>query len=131
MTLVMETGFRYLPPHESYPLPPRRVTENVTAAAGVHHELSEEHHAKLTWINHFGYGAAAGIVYELVKERLPGPPVVAGALFGLGVWAGSYLGWLPAADLHPPATEEGPNRNALMIAAHLVWGAALGKMAGK
>jgi hypothetical protein len=36
----------------------------------------------------------------------------------------SYLGWIPALRLPQPATEEPPPRTGLMIAAHVVWGAA-------
>jgi hypothetical protein len=42
------------------------------------------------------------------------------------VWAASYLGLLPALRLLPPATNHPRHRTALMIAAHLVWGSALG-----
>jgi len=51
---------------------------------------------------------------------------VKGIVFGLGVWAASYLAWLPALGILPPATEAPPRRNAVMIAAHIVWGAAAG-----
>jgi putative membrane protein len=51
---------------------------------------------------------------------------VKGIGFGLLVWAGSYLGLLPALGLLSPATQHAPQRNLLMIAAHLVWGAVLG-----
>jgi hypothetical protein len=61
--------------------------------------------------------------------------VLAGAGFGVAVWAGSYLGWLPAAGILSPATEHPPRRNALMIASHVVWGATAGvvfdKLAGE
>jgi hypothetical protein len=46
--------------------------------------------------------------------------------YGLAVWAGSYLGWLPAAGVLPPATEEPAGKNAVMILAHVACGAALG-----
>jgi hypothetical protein len=44
----------------------------------------------------------------------------------MAVWAGSYLGLLPAAGILPSATRDYPERNAVMIGAHVVWGAALG-----
>ena len=50
----------------------------------------------------------------------------AGAGFGLLVWTVSYLGLMPALDLHPPATRDTARRNLLMIVAHLVWGATAG-----
>jgi hypothetical protein len=36
---------------------------------------------------------------------------------------------LPSIDLHRPATREPAERNGLMIAAHVVWGAAIGALA--
>ncbi|MEJ7606229.1 MAG: DUF6789 family protein [Bryobacteraceae bacterium] len=59
------------------------------------------------------------------------PPAAEGALYGLAVWGGSYLGVMPATGLYKSATEEPAARNALMIAAHLVWGAALGVIFNK
>jgi hypothetical protein len=46
--------------------------------------------------------------------------------FGVAVWLLSYMGWLPAIGLFGPATRDTQGRSALMVAAHLVWGAALG-----
>jgi hypothetical protein len=45
------------------------------------------------------------------------------------VWAGSYLGLLPMTGLLHSATRERAERNALMIAAHVVWGGVLGALA--
>jgi hypothetical protein len=45
--------------------------------------------------------------------------------YGLGVWAVSYLGYLPALGIRKSAKEDTPQRSAMMIVAHLVWGAAL------
>jgi uncharacterized membrane protein YagU involved in acid resistance len=49
---------------------------------------------------------------------------VSGAVGGLGIWLGSYLGWIPAASILKPATDHPRRRNLLMLAAHVVWGAA-------
>jgi NO-binding membrane sensor protein with MHYT domain len=49
-----------------------------------------------------------------------------GALFGLGVWATSYLGWLPVSGVRQPVTYDPVARTGLMVAAHLAWGAAAG-----
>ena len=124
MTLVMKLMHEQLPREEKYPLPPRQVTEAVAEKAGVNQHLDEEEREKATWVSHFAYGTACGALYgALSGETLDGHPLAAGAGFGLAVWAVSYLGWLPAAGIISPATEHPPRRNALMIAAHLVWGA--------
>jgi hypothetical protein len=126
MTLAMEAMYRRLPWTQREPLPPRKITERALAAIGVRHKLDEEERFALTMVNHFGYGTAMGGIYGPASDRVKGTPVVKGMGFGLIVWAGSYLGLLPALGLMQPATRHRPHRNALMIVAHLVWGATLG-----
>ncbi len=127
MTLAMKLMHERLPRGEQYPLPPRQVTEGLAEKAGLGGHLDEEEREAATWVSHFAYGAACGALYGAVAgERLDEHPLLAGAGFGLAVWAGSYLGWLPAAGIISPATEHPARRNALMIAAHAVWGAATG-----
>lgn len=129
MTWTMDALHRRLPWREQYPLPPRPITENAANKAGVLPELDEQDRQRLTLASHFLMGTAAGAAYGLTGRKMPLPPVVAGACFGLVVWAANYLGILPAAGLLTPATEHPPRRNGLMIAAHLVWGAATGIIA--
>jgi uncharacterized membrane protein YagU involved in acid resistance len=131
MTLAMEAMHRYLPARERYPLPPRLITEKVAEDAGIAGQLGEAEHKRLTWIAHFAYGAAAGALYAPLAKQMGLPPVAAGALYGLTVWAGSYLGLLPAAGILRPATEHPARRTALMIAAHIVWGATTGALIGR
>jgi uncharacterized membrane protein YagU involved in acid resistance len=126
MSLAMKAMHEQLPPEEQYPLPPRAITEELAARAGVRGEMDEGEREAATWANHFGYGAACGALYGALAANRRVPPLAAGVGFGLTVWAGSYLGWLPAAGILRPATEHPPRRNALMIAAHVVWGAGLG-----
>ena len=127
MTLAMKLLHEQLPREEQYPLPPRQVAEGLAEKAGVNEQLDEEEREAATWVSHFAYGAACGALYGAVSgEKLDEHPVLAGVGFGLAVWAGSYLGWLPAAGIISPATEHPARRNALMIAAHAVWGAGVG-----
>jgi uncharacterized membrane protein YagU involved in acid resistance len=128
MTLAMKLMHEQLPAEEQYPLPPRLITEEMTELAGVNEELDEPEMKGLTTLSHFAYGAACGAVYGPLTSRLPGAGVIGGVAFGLAVWTGSYLGWLPAAGILTPATEHPARRNALMIAAHVVWGAAAGML---
>jgi hypothetical protein len=125
MTLAMEGMHRQLPRREQYKLPPRQITMRMAEFAGIEDDLDEPERKTATLLSHFGYGAATGAIYGAVGQRLlPGP--AGGVAFGLAVWAASYLGWLPAANILPPATRTPARRNALMIAAHLVWGLTLG-----
>jgi hypothetical protein len=126
MTVAMELWHGSLPRAERHPLPPRRIEEGVAHALGIGRRTGEAEDRGATMLLHFGFGGAAGGVYAAVADRLPGPPVAKGASFGLAVWAASYLCGLPALGLERSALREPRARNALMIAAHLVWGAALG-----
>ena len=133
MTLAMIWMHRRLPAGERYPLPPRTVTMETLETAGIVEEkrLTEAEKTGLTLVSHFGYGTAIGALYAPLAHAVPAPHVAKGAAFALAVWAGSYLGWLPAAGLISPATEHTARRNALMIAAHLVWGASVGLVVGQ
>jgi hypothetical protein len=126
MSVAMAIWHRWLPYHERGPLPPREITMEVARRAGVRSRLDEPQKRAATLVSHFSYGSAMGALYGALSSRTVRPGVATGALFGLGVWAGSYLGLLPALGILPPATRHPPRRNALMIAAHLVWGAAAG-----
>lgn len=126
MSLAMKLMHAGLPPEEQYPLPPRAVTMELAEAVGLDEQMDEPTREAATWAAHFGYGATCGAAYGALAAGTRVPPVLAGASFGLAVWAGSYLGWLPAAGILRPATEHPPRRVALMVAAHLVWGAAAG-----
>jgi len=129
MTVVMILLHRRLPARERYPLPPREITMKLARKAGVAGELSPEARGAVTLVAHFGYGAACGALYAVSGERVPVSPAVKGPLFGLLVWATSYLGVLPGAGILSPATQQPARRNGLMIIAHLVWGAALAGIA--
>ena len=61
------------------------------------------------------------MAYALAQRRLTLPePLLAGPLFGAGLWAFSYVGWLPATGLYPPPTAEPSAGSGLMIPAHLI-----------
>lgn len=126
MTLAMEWMFRRLPWRERYPLPPSQIVKKLTHMAGLRGHVDREEHAALTLASHFGYGAVAGAVYAPIARAIPLPAGLKGIVFGLLVWAISYLGWLPGVHILPPATKHPPRRNALMIAAHIVWGLVTG-----
>jgi uncharacterized membrane protein YagU involved in acid resistance len=126
MTLAMEVMHRSLPRHERYPLPPREITDELLAQAGLREQLDEEEHVDLSLLSHFSYGAAAGAVYGALSQRYHLSPLPGGITFGLGLWTISYLGWIPAAGILRPATQHPPRRTALMVTAHVVWGSVLG-----
>jgi uncharacterized membrane protein YagU involved in acid resistance len=125
MTCAMSVWHRCLPRRQQDPLPPAKITDAVLRQAGWEQELSESAQTELTLVNHFGYGAATGACFESLRSSSAPPTIASGCAYGLGVWAGSYLIWLPAAGLHRSALQEPLARNLLMIGAHLVWGTSL------
>jgi hypothetical protein len=108
MTMFMESAHALLPPHEQYPLPPRHITERAAESVDAHDDMNEPQKEAATAVAHFGYGAAAGAVYGAVSPLLPFGPICNGVTYALGVWAGSYLGVMPALGLHAPATKNRP-----------------------
>lgn len=130
MSISMHLLFKELPRREKYPLPPRLLTVEVARRAGVADQMDNRDRAAATVASHFAYGAACGAIYGAVAPDLPGPRIIKGIVFGLCVWTGSYMGWVPAVGLMPHATEEPWRRNLLMIAAHVVFGAVLGVLVG-
>lgn len=126
MTWAMVRMHRRLPAPERYPLPPRLISERVAAAAGVGDAMTEGQHKVFALASHYAYGAAVGAGCAPVLRAAGGPPAVTGIGYGLGVWAASYLGWIPALGILRPATEHPRERVAMMLAAHVVWGGATG-----
>jgi hypothetical protein len=129
MTAVMVAAHEALPVHQRHGLPPEQVTANAARSAGADEAAHRRPKRVLATIPvHFGFGAAMGAVYGALAPHVPGPGAVKGVAFGLAVWAGSYLGWLPAMGLHRSAAREPAGRNAMMIGAHVVWGVVTGML---
>lgn len=124
MSVAMTRMYHQLPPAEQYPLPPNQIVGKVVE------EDHEPAHQIVTFLGHFAYGSGAGAVYQLLLGRFPLPGVVKGLIFGLTVWFVSYQGWLPAFRILPPATQQPPRRNILMIVAHVIWGGTLALLSG-
>lgn len=115
MTAVMNRLHRRLPPHEQYPLPPREITERTLPRCAGNQAIQDSATAA-----HHLYGAATG---ALIAAAAPSIGPARGALAGVGVWAASYFGWVPVMGILEPVHRHPARRSALMIAAHLVWGA--------
>jgi len=127
MTLAMLAWHRRLPVAQRYSLPPRIITDRVAARAPHPWRAIPEPGPTRALAAHFAFGAAAGALYGSVEMPLRRRyPVGSGIAYGLLVWGVSYLGWVPATGLMAPATRQPAQRNAMMIGAHVVWGAALG-----
>ena len=75
---------------------------------------------------HVAFGAGVGGAYALLPRV--GPPGLRGVATALVVYAVSYQGWIPALGILPRATDDHPGRPAVMVAAHVVYGAVLGQV---
>jgi hypothetical protein len=109
-------------------LPPHDIAHDTVERTPLRDDVGREGRGALGWLFHFGFGAAAGALFAVLRRRVrPSPPdALTGVGFALLVWTISYLGWVPALHFLPPATDDQPGRPPTMIAAHVVFGALLG-----
>lgn len=115
-------------------LPPERITRTAIDAVNAG-PLGDDEEDAIAAAAHLGFGAVAGALFGLVTERAGaarGSPAIAAAMgmtYATGIWLVSYQGWVPALGIMPPASSDRPGRVATMLAAHWVYGAALGILA--
>ncbi len=112
MTAAMRRLHKRLPEKERYPLTPREI---VDATLDPPRSIAPD----LTLAAHFAYGAGCGALLGAANPRMGR---VTGSIAGGGIWLASYMGWIPALGVLKPATRHPLRRNAVMIAAHFVWG---------
>lgn len=113
MALARTTGILGEPP-------PMKLTRRLARYVG----LPEPEGAELvaaSALAHLGFGALTGILFGALPLRQRRAPL-AGAAFGLGVWALSYAGWIPRLALMRPPSRDRPGRPTAMAAAHVVYG---------
>ncbi len=110
-------------------MPPEKVTAKLLNHAGIHRSADQQD--ALAAALHFGFGAGAGAAFGLVAPRPMWIRVPAGMAYGAAIWGISYMGWVPAAGIMPPADRDRRDRQAVMLAGHLVFGAALGVLVGR
>lgn len=132
MSLLMLYLHRRIPKEERRPLPPKQITVKIAGELGAREAVDEKTERNLaSSASHFAYGAATGAFYAAFAPRIDLPPVVKGTAYGLAVWTGSYLGLLPLFRVRETAATRPASENAMMIAAHVVWGATLGVIAAR
>ena len=105
--------------------PPTTVAKAALGEAGVDRPSAAA--GMVAPLAHLWFGAQGGMTFGVIRRFVPGVPgAILGVLFGLGVYAVSYKGWIPALGILPPPEDDRPGRPAVMIAAHVVYGLALG-----
>ena len=131
MTVVMEALRAALPAERHRRMPPReivdRTIDKTIEHTGEGDQLDRKDRVLLTTLAHFAFGAAAGALYGSVVDSHRSS-ILRGAAYGLGVWAIAYGVGLPSLGLHPAAAHDTRDRNEVLAASHLVWGAVLGKL---
>ena len=127
MTLFMFAVQNLLPQWQQYALPPERLTDTIASHIGIRKHMDKPQLLLASFVSHFGFGAAMGAIYGPLAKAIPLPSSLKGTIFGIVVWLAAYRGWLPVIGMSEAATRQPIERNMLMIAAHLVWGAGTGK----
>lgn len=107
--------------------PPRKLTRRLWRRVG--RTPSRRTLNVTTTLAHLGFGAGAGVLYALLPPAVRSAP--RGALFGLGIWATSYAGWIPALGLMKRPKRDRPGRPTSMVLSHLVYGAVLGALTAR
>jgi hypothetical protein len=125
MTGWMAAG-QWTGPHGEQP--PKRLVRRLARRAGI----PARQRGPGTWLAsaaaHLGFGTSCGALYTTVARR---STALRGVAFALGVWAGSYAGWIPALGLLPPPQRDNPRRAWTILTAHVVYGAVLGTTLAK
>ncbi len=122
MTAFMLLTQRFLPRGQRYDLPPEIIINDIAHRTHIRWHMNKAEILGATLVSHLGYGAAMGMLYLPLSKKTSLSPFLKGGVFGLLVWASSYLGLLPLLGLTPTGQREPERRNLMMIAAHLVWG---------
>ena len=130
MTIAME-GLRAALPREQFrKMPPREIVDRTVAKTGQSEQVDEGDRIVITTVAHLAFGTAAGALYGAVVNRRQSSAFV-GIAYGLVVWALAYGVGLPSLGLHPAAANDTKDRNEVLIASHVVWGATLGRLCGR
>src|SRR5579885_2143829 len=115
-------------------LPPERITQRLFFR-GFRRARRQNEKDMLAGALHVGFGVAAGSLFGVARLHLfaRAGPLALGALgigYGTVIWFVSYMGWVPALGLMPPAQRDRPDRQTVMVLAHWLFGATLGLIVG-
>ena len=101
-------------------LPPMNPADMLASAMGGN--------ALLGWAGHLMIGIVLALIYAVVAPRLPGPPVVRGAVYALAPWLVANVAMMPMMGMPAFGGAAGPAIGSLI--GHLVYGAILGAIYG-
>lgn len=125
MTLLMLAGKRLGLTGE---LPPREIVDEAAQELPPRERPSEADRQALAGVTHFLFGAAGGALFGLATSGLRRLWVSTGLgmAYGTLVYLVSYMGWIPALEIMPPATSDRPGRQLTMLGGHWIYGLLLG-----
>jgi hypothetical protein len=109
-------------------MPPEKITAKALRRSGIRPSAAQQD--ALAILFHFGFGTAAGAAFGLVAPRRVVARVPMGMTYGAAIWGISYMGWVPALGIMPRADRDRRDRQAVMLAGHLVYGTALALLVG-
>jgi uncharacterized membrane protein YagU involved in acid resistance len=110
-------------------LPPKKIASKLLDRGGF--DPSEGQRNALASLLHVAFGAGAGAAFGVVAPRVSVPTLPLGIAYGAAIWGVSYMGWVPALGIMPPADDDRRGRQVVMFVCHLIYGAALGALAGR
>jgi uncharacterized membrane protein YagU involved in acid resistance len=108
------------------PLPMEEVGDGVADKLELSDKMTRDEQDAFNWVSHFGFGATTGGIYGLLAGDPSKHSIAKGIAFGMGVWATSYVGVLPALNIMREPENEPKHKIASEVVSHIVWGAALG-----
>ncbi len=114
-------------------LPPMAITDAALDRIPAELRPPERVRDAVAGLMHFAFGGLAGGLYGFLAKDVMRvvPGALLGILFASGVYAVSYLGWVPALSILPPAYRDRPGRVGTMVAAHWVYGALFGALTAR
>ena len=127
MTLMMKKVSPKVMPADMRPdeFPPKRVVAWAEEQAGEPNALTESQEQKVAMGAHFAYGSGSGVAYGILRRQMPGIPApLVGMTFGVGLWAFSFEGWMPALGVQEATTEKPVKKWPAPIMMHMVYGAS-------
>lgn len=109
--------------------PPKKITKRAAQKAGVHPHLLPPETFTVSWMaSHAAFGALTGVIFAAVRPLMPRSAVTGGLLYGAIVWAVNYLGIMPALGLFSLPDKHPRSQDAVMLAAHGVYGITLAEL---
>ncbi|MDN7145679.1 DUF1440 domain-containing protein [Liquorilactobacillus mali] len=104
--------------------PPQTFMQQLGISKSVTHATYTYSGHEMPWasfIIHFGFSATFGMVYSVAGHYVPVIKAGQGTLFGLGVWAATHVGLMPAMGTVPAAKDQPMEEHVSEVLGHMAW----------